>query len=101
VPDVDLLTDPYDGPLAAGTPLGGVSAWCGDPQAYLNSIVDVSAWAGQTVKFRFRLGSNSSVGRTAGWNLDDVLVQSCVVDTTIFIDGFETGDTSRWSATVP
>ena len=101
VPAVDLLTDPYDGPLAAGNPLAGVPAWCGDPQAYLNSIVDVSTWAGQTAKFRFRLASNSSTARTAGWNLDDVLVQSCLVDLTIFVDGFESGNTSAWSVTVP
>ena len=43
-------------------PLGGLQAWCGDPQPYLNSIVDVSAYAGQTVQFRLRLGTDSSVG---------------------------------------
>ena len=101
VPDVDMLTDPYDGPIGAGNPLAGLEAWCGDPQAYLNSIVDVSTWAGMTVKFRFRLGSNGSTGRTNGWNLDDVLLQSCTSADMPFLDGFETGDTSRWSAAVP
>jgi bacillopeptidase F (M6 metalloprotease family) len=74
----NLLTDPYDGPIESGSsnPLAGLSAWCGDPQAYLRSIVDLTAWAGQTVKLRFRLGSDVSVGRADGWNLDDVAVQS-------------------------
>jgi hypothetical protein len=101
IPGVSMLTDPYNGPFSGGNPLGTVDAWCGDPQAYLNSIVDVTSWAGQTVNFRFRLGSDSSVGRTDGWNLDDILVQSCTTDTMPFLDGFETGDTSRWSVTVP
>jgi hypothetical protein len=64
--------------------------------------VDVSAWAGETVQFRFRLGSDSSVSRTDGWNLDDVVVQSCqLTDTMPFLDGFESGDTSAWSVTQP
>ena len=49
-----------------------------NPQAYLNSIADVSAYAGQTVQFRFRLGTDASVSRP-GWNIDDVAVQSCQV----------------------
>ncbi len=39
-------------------------------------MVDVSSYAGQIVKFRFRLGSDSSVSRE-GWYIDDVKVQSC------------------------
>ena len=73
-----LLTDSYDGPISTswGNPLGGVDAWCGDPQAYLNSIVDIDAYAGQSVQFRFRLATDSSFSRP-GWDVDDVLVQSC------------------------
>lgn len=74
-----LLTDPYDGPISASfsNPLANLNAWCGNnPQPYLNSIVDVSAYAGQTVQFRFRLGTDTSVGRP-GWYIDDVAVRSC------------------------
>jgi hypothetical protein len=77
----NLLTDAYDGPISAsfGNPLANLNAWCGNnPQPYLNSIVDVSAYAGQSVQFRFRLGTDSSVSRP-GWNIDDVEVQSCRV----------------------
>lgn len=76
----NLLTDPYDGPISASfsNPLANLNAWCGNnPQPYLNSIVDISSYAGQTVQFRFRLGSDNSVSRP-GWNIDDVSVQSCV-----------------------
>ena len=64
-------------PATFSNPLAGLNAWCGNnPQAYLNSIADVSAYAGQTVQFRFRLGTDSSASRP-GWNIDDVAVQSC------------------------
>jgi hypothetical protein len=78
-PPASLLTDPYNGPVSTSwdNPLGGLQAWCGDPQAYLNSIVDMSAYAGQTVRLRLRLGTDESVGRPDGWNVDDVIVQSC------------------------
>ena len=72
-------------------PLGGRDAWCGDPQPYLNSIVDVSAYAGQTVQFRFRLGTDSSVGRPDGWNIDDVVVQSCEVPTAVQLSTLSAG----------
>jgi hypothetical protein len=52
------------------------------------------------VQFRFRLGSDSSVGRE-GWYIDDVLVQSCVAGGLPFADGFESGTTAAWSLTMP
>lgn len=75
-----LLTDPYDGSISTSflNPLGGLNAWCGNPQDWLKSVVDVSAYAGQIVQFRFRLGSDSATGRPDGWNIDDVKVQSCL-----------------------
>ena len=99
-----MATDPYDGPIDGGfsNPLIGFDAWCGDPQAWLRSVVDLDAYAGQTVQFRFRLGTDTSVSHP-GWDIDDVWVQSCVPDATnaIFADGFESGNTSAWSATTP
>ncbi|MGB5057679.1 MAG: choice-of-anchor J domain-containing protein [Candidatus Promineifilaceae bacterium] len=73
-----LLTDPYDMTVSSSysNPLAGRKAWCGDPQDWLNSIVSLDDYAGQTVQFRFRLGSDTSVGRE-GWYIDDVKVQSC------------------------
>ena len=101
----DLLTDPYDGLVSASfsNPLAGLSAWCGDPQALTRSVVDISDFAGQTVQFRFRFGSDTSVNRSNGaWFLDDVRVQNCEVGSSeIFSDGFESGTTSAWSAAFP
>ena len=99
--EAELLTDPYDGPIDNGfsNPLANENAWCGDPQDWLESIVDLDAFAGQTVQFRFRLATDSSVGRE-GWYIDDVTVQSCE-NAGLFADGFESGDTSSWSSTMP
>jgi hypothetical protein len=93
IPDTLLITDPYDAAVSTqySSPIGGLNAWCGQ-QAYTNSIVDVSAYAGHNVQFRFRLASDSSVGKP-GWYIDDVSVKGCSVDApddTIFKDGFET-----------
>ena len=97
-----LLTDPYDGtiPAAYSNPLKNKSAWCGDPQDWLRSIVDLSTYAGQGVVLRFRLGSDTIAGRE-GWYLDDVEVVTCAVDPVIFVDGFETENATRWSSSGP
>jgi hypothetical protein len=73
-----LATDPYDGILSGG-PLSGSNAWCGDPQEYLNSIVDINSFAGSNVQFRFRMSTDSSVGNP-GWDIDDVKVTGCATD---------------------
>jgi len=104
LPTTVMVTDPYDGAVSAtfGNPLAGLDAWCGDPQDWLRSVVDLDAYAGQTARFRFRLGTDSSVSRE-GWYVDDVVVQSCEAGEPglPFSDGFESGDTSAWSNTVP
>ncbi|TCS99163.1 hypothetical protein EDC25_1061, partial [Pseudofulvimonas gallinarii] len=46
---------------------------------------------GQTVQFRWRVGTDSSVAAN-GWHLDDIKVQACETkekDDTLFRDGFE------------
>jgi hypothetical protein len=88
--DPVLLTDPYFGPInASANPLGGARGWC-NLQDWTRSIVDLNAFEGQTVQFRFRLGSDASVG-TEGWYLDDVKVQSCSLTPPdlMLSDGFE------------
>lgn len=72
-----LLTDPYEGPLGSGNPAAPAPAWCGDPQAYLKSVIDLAPFAGQTVQFRFRVTSDGSIARAEGWNIDNVLIRRC------------------------
>jgi hypothetical protein len=90
----NMLTDPYDGTMDGGfsNPLAGLPAWCGDPQAYTRSVVDLTAFAGQEVRLRFRLGTDTSVGRSPlGWFIDDVSIQSCsgLLPEDLFSNGFE------------
>ncbi len=100
----DSATDPYDGPITDGTPnpAFGLQAWCGDPQDWTLAAVDLGAFAGQTVQLGFRMTSDAYVGRE-GWYVDDVVVKSCVstLAPEIFADGFEGGDTSAWTDTIP
>jgi hypothetical protein len=90
----ELLTDPYDGTVntfaTAPNPLAGLEAWCGDPEDWTRSVVDLAAYQGQDVQFRFRLGSDGTIGRE-GWYIDDVQIQSCgaVMTEVILSDGFE------------
>lgn len=81
--ETQLLTDPYDGLVSAGTqnPIAGVAAWCGNPQDWLNSVADVTAWAGQSVRFRLRLATDNAVARE-GWYVDELKVQGCAANPT-------------------
>ncbi|MCB1607719.1 MAG: hypothetical protein KDI71_12155, partial [Xanthomonadales bacterium] len=65
----------------------GQPGWC-DVQDWTRSVVDIDALAGQTAQFRFRLGSDGSVGGD-GWYVDDFKIQSCTDSNLIFDDGFE------------
>jgi hypothetical protein len=78
VPNSSLLLGGYTGPISASSnPLNGLNAWCGtNPQPYFQTIADLSSYAGQTVQFRMRIGTDSSVSRP-GWDVDNVTVQSC------------------------
>jgi len=105
LPDVSMLTLPYDGPVSTSysNPIGGQNAWCGDPRDWTFTVVDLTAYAGQSVKLRFRMATDSSLSRE-GWYIDDVRVitpSDCVGDGGIFSDGFESGDTSLWDMVRP
>ncbi len=83
VPNANLLVGPYTGAVSGSfsNPLAGMQAWCSAATTtYRQTIADVSAYAGQTVQFRWRIGTDNGVGRT-GWDVDDVTVQSCQVTT--------------------
>jgi hypothetical protein len=77
-----LISDPYDGIISPvhDNPLAGRLAWCGNPQDWLNSVVRIDEYAGESVRFRFRVGTDISIGQDSGfegWYIDDVLVQEC------------------------
>ena len=82
VPNEKLVfTDAYTGPITANpaNPAGGSLAWCAEA-APVTSVVDLNAYAGQTIRLRFRVATDGNTGTDAGfrgWFLDDFNVQSC------------------------
>ncbi len=82
VPTANLLTQPYNGTVSTSysNPLAGKSAWCFASTTWKRSVVDLNDYAGQTVQFRFRLGSDSGVS-AEGWYIDDALIKSCQAST--------------------
>ena len=75
-----VLTDPFDGFVNAafGNPLAGQQAWCGDPGDDRKSVIDLAGHAGETVRFRFRIGHDRFPHRRgANWTVDDVRVAGC------------------------
>ena len=65
-------------------------------------VVDLTPFAGHSVKIRWTLGTDSSEIRR-GWYLDDMtlIAWGGDVQPPLFGDGFESGDTSGWSAVTP
>jgi len=88
----EVLFRDFDGTVndfAGGpNPLAGLPAWCGDPRDWEDYSVDLSDFAGQQVQFRFRLGTDGTVGGREGWTVDDVRVEACGTEV-LFSDGFE------------
>jgi hypothetical protein len=100
--EAEVQVDPYTGVVAGNfsNPIANTNAWCSNaPAGFVQSIVDLTAFAGQAnVKVRFRLASDNSVAKE-GWYIDDFVVQSCVV-APLFVDGFEVGTTAAWALSI-
>ncbi len=65
----------YNGVIRAGTsnPLAGRSGWVGELAVWTEVAVDLSAFAGESVQIRWRIGCDGSVG-ALGWFIDDVVI---------------------------
>jgi len=78
----DWALNGYDGPLGAGSNanIAGVEAFSGLSAGYINSIADLSAYAGQTINLRFVFGEDNNTGGDAnngiadGWYIDDIQI---------------------------
>jgi subtilisin-like proprotein convertase family protein len=71
-----FVTGGYNGTISVnfGSPIAGRSAWTGNSGGYVTTTVNLPASAnGKTVQFRWRRGSDSSVGAT-GANIDNISV---------------------------
>ncbi|MFQ5612324.1 MAG: M4 family metallopeptidase [Anaerolineae bacterium] len=76
----------YNGAItnSFGNPLGGQSAFTGESRGYTASRLDLSGLAGQNVRFRFRIGTDSSVD-ALGWFIDDVRLYTCAVSNVVLV----------------
>jgi hypothetical protein len=69
-----FVTGGYNGLISTSfqNPIGGRMAWSQSSGGFINTIADLGPnLAGQTVKLRFRMGSDSSASGT-GWDVDTV-----------------------------
>jgi hypothetical protein len=86
-----LDTLPYTGTVSSccDNPIQGVEAWC-NTQDWTRAVVDLAGFEGETLNFRFRLGTDFTVA-AGPWHVDDFAVQSCEMDGSFlnFEDGFE------------
>ena len=68
----------YRGAINAGfsNPLAGRAAFIGTSHGYISTRLNLASLAGQNVRFRWRLGVDTS-GFDLGWLVDDVRIYQC------------------------
>jgi bacillolysin len=75
-----IIDNGYSGTIygggAADNPLKGRDGFVAESNGYISSRLDLSSLAGEQVRFRFRIGTDSSV-EDYGWFVDDVRVYEC------------------------
>ncbi|NLA79675.1 MAG: hypothetical protein GX853_02845 [Chloroflexi bacterium] len=78
LPRQHLILNPYNGTIPTGVynPLANRQAWCYQ-QDWERTVVDMKAFAGKSIAFRYRLGTGR-VDATDGWYVDDFSLQTCV-----------------------
>ena len=77
----------YGGTISTGfqNPLAGRSAFVKESFGYTASQLDLGSLSGQTVRFRFRIGTDRDVGTLpGGWYVDDIRLYTCVNSVPMF-----------------
>jgi photosystem II stability/assembly factor-like uncharacterized protein len=72
----NFVSGGYSGVISncCGSVLAGRNAWSGNSGGYINTVANLGPnVVGQTIKLRFRMGSDSSVGMS-GWQIDGLAV---------------------------
>ena len=72
-------TNGYNGTIASGfgNPLGGIPGFVSDSHGYISSRLNLASLAGQSVRFRWRMGTDN-IFVDMGWFVDDVRIYTCV-----------------------
>jgi hypothetical protein len=88
VPSARILSNPYNGVIEpSDNPLqDNREAWC-NLQTWRKTEVDLSGLEGESLNFRFRIGTSQNGYAT--WTIDDILVSGCIKPNLIHLDGFE------------
>ena len=70
-----MVTNGYSDTLSSSynNPIGGRPAFSGNSSGYIQTVANLSALTGQSVDFRLRMGTDSSVDST-GWYFDDISI---------------------------
>ncbi len=78
-----ITNNGYNGTISSGgdNPLKGRSAFVKESNGYISSRASLSSLVGQSVRFRFRIGTDFT-GSDYGWFVDDIRVYTCSVDPT-------------------
>lgn len=63
--------------LDYGNPLQGRQAFSGNSNGAVASRYDLTSLAGQSIRFRWRTGTDYNVASNAGWFVDDVGIYKC------------------------
>jgi bacillopeptidase F (M6 metalloprotease family) len=73
-----LTNNGYNGTIAAGfgNPLAGRGAYVRESNGYISSRASLSSLAGQSVRFRFRIGTDANAD-DYGWFVDDIRIYTC------------------------
>ncbi|MCP3959441.1 MAG: hypothetical protein GY719_16450 [bacterium] len=101
----DLSTVPYDGVLFTNNSAPGRMAWSGTQTTWRDATVDLGATVnGERAQFRYRMVCDLNTANVGFW-IDDISITNvtwrdsvtCEANgCTLFVDGFESGDTSAW-----
>jgi Zn-dependent metalloprotease len=78
-------------------PLGGRSGFVGESWGYTASQLDLAGLSGQSVRFRFRVGTDDAFD-DYGWFIDDVRLYTCVNNLTIDDRAVSEGNSGQTSA---
>jgi len=78
-----FIDNGYTGTISSSydNPLSGRDGFVGLSHGYYSSRLNLGSLAGQNVRFRFMIGTDSSVD-DYGWFIDDIKIYTCSVDTT-------------------
>jgi hypothetical protein len=108
VPDAAFTAGGFNGTVSApfNNPIAGKRAWCGGTIGPMTQVsVNLSSFAGQTARVRWREGDDTSTEAT-GWYVDSVVLSnvetaSACIPGGLFHNGFETGNLVPWSGFTP